>query len=135
MQLLIRAINSCYLVHFPERAPLTADDFKTLVREQALWSSSCMIAFEGNEEKIVSVLIGAKHPKHTSILMLGTHPEHLRKGHATHLVDSLGKKLAILGPPRLEALVPSEFRSVGILLEKLGFHRQGDSYWLLATKE
>ena len=65
-----------------------------------------MVAFEGREP--VGVLLGAKRRDATLVHALRVHPEHRRRGHARHLLTSLGQKLAILGPPRLVAEVPAD---------------------------
>jgi hypothetical protein len=75
--------------------------FKREIRELDLWCSSCMVAFDGKEP--VGVLIGCKRPPHTLVHRLAVREDHLRKGHARHMLTSLSAKLAILGPPHLVA--------------------------------
>ena len=103
--LLVRAHNECYAVHFPGMPPLTADDFKRGMRELNLWASSCMVAFAGKQP--IAVLLAAKRESANWIYRIGVHPDHRRQGHGRHLLDSLGQKLAILGPRRLLAEVPA----------------------------
>jgi hypothetical protein len=81
-----------------------------------------MVAFSGSDP--IGVLIGAKRPNATLIHRIAVHPDHQRQGHGRHLLDSLGSKLAILGPPRMiaevpEALVPAceLFRACGYVEE------------------
>jgi hypothetical protein len=68
-----------------------------------------MVAFAGSDP--VGVLIGAKRPHATLVHRIAVHPDHQRQGHGRHLLDSLGSKLAILGPPRIVAEVPETFSS------------------------
>jgi hypothetical protein len=63
-----------------------------------------MVAFSGSDP--IGVLIGAKRASGTLVHRIAVHPDHLRQGHGRHLIDSLGSKLAILGPPRIIAEVP-----------------------------
>jgi Acetyltransferase (GNAT) family len=63
-----------------------------------------MVAFSGSDP--IGVLIGAKRPSGTLVHRIAVHPDHRRQGHGRHLLDSLGSKLAILGPPRIIAEVP-----------------------------
>ncbi len=63
-----------------------------------------MVAFAGADA--IGVLIGAKRPSGTLVHKIAVHPDHRRQGHGRHLLDSLGSKLAILGPPRIVAEVP-----------------------------
>ena len=64
-----------------------------------------MVAFSGPDP--IGVLIGAKRPSGTLVHKIAVHPDHRREGHGRHLLDSLGSKLAILGPPRMVAEVPA----------------------------
>jgi hypothetical protein len=63
-----------------------------------------MVAFSDSDP--IGVLIGAKRPSGTLVHKIAVHPDHRRQGHGRHLLDSLGSKLAILGPPRIIAEVP-----------------------------
>jgi GNAT superfamily N-acetyltransferase len=102
--LLVDALNRCWSPHFPGEPPMTPAAFKRSIRDLQVWCSSCMVAFSGADP--VGVLIGAKRPSGTLVYRIAVHPDHLRQGHGRHLLDSLGSKLAILGPPRIVAEVP-----------------------------
>ena len=102
--LLVDALNRCWSPYFPDEPPMTPAAFKRSIRDLQVWCSSCMVAFSGSEP--IGVLIGAKRPSGTLIHRIAIHPDHRRLGHARHLLDSLGSKLAILGPPRIVAEVP-----------------------------
>lgn len=78
-----------------------------------------MVVFSGGEP--VGVLIGAKRPSGTLIYKIAVHPDHRREGHGRHLLDSLGSKLAILGPPRIVAEIPERFSEVTRLFEASGY--------------
>jgi GNAT superfamily N-acetyltransferase len=95
---------------------------KVLIRESDLWSSSCMIANESGEP--VAVLLGCKRVSATLVHALRVHPQHRRRGHARHLLTSLSSKLAILGPPRLVAEVPSYRPAALSLFEACGWRRE-----------
>ena len=120
-QRLVEAYNACYRVHFPELPELTLDGFKRWVREIQVWASSCMIAYEDRGEPI-GVLIGAKRETANGVVALGVHPEHLRQGHGSHMLQSLSSKLAILGPPRILAEVPEDLAGARACFEACGFH-------------
>jgi hypothetical protein len=83
---------------------MTAASFKRAIRDLQVWCSSCMVAFARGEP--IGVLIGAKRPAGTLVHRIAVHPDHRRQGHGRHLLESLGSKLAILGPPRIVAEVP-----------------------------
>jgi GNAT superfamily N-acetyltransferase len=102
--LLVDALNRCWLPYFPGEPPVTPASFKRSIRDLQVWCSSCMVAFSGADP--IGVLIGAKRPSATLIHRIAVHPDHLRQGHARHLLTSLSSKLSILGPPRLVAEVP-----------------------------
>ncbi len=82
-----------------------------------------MVALEGAEP--VGVLLGAKREAATLVVGLRVHPGHRRRGHARHLLTSLGSKLAILGPPRLVAEVPADRAEALALFETCGWSREG----------
>jgi GNAT superfamily N-acetyltransferase len=82
-----------------------------------------MVAHEG--EHPIAVLHACKRPHATLILRLAVHPEHRRRGHGRHLLTSLSKKLAILGPPQLQAEIPGDRRTEAhAFLEACGYVEQ-----------
>jgi L-amino acid N-acyltransferase YncA len=78
-----------------------------------------MVAFAGANP--IGVLIGAKRPHATLVHRIAVHPDHRRQGHGRHLLDSLGSKLAILGPPRIVSEVPEAFVEAGRLFSASGY--------------
>ncbi len=99
---------------------MTVDDFKRGIREIGLWSSSCMVAFEGEEP--IGVLIAAKRDGVANYVhRLAVKPGWERQGHGRHLLTSLVDKAAILGPPRVLTEVPAEWTTVRTFLERSGF--------------
>lgn len=81
-----------------------------------------MVALEGDEP--VAVLLGCKRPPDTLIRAVAVHPDHVRKGHARHLLTSLEDKLAILGPPHLVAEIPADDAATLALFESCGFREE-----------
>ena len=78
-----------------------------------------MVAFAGTDP--IGVLIGAKRPSATLVHRIAVHPDHLRQGHGHHLLESLGSKLAILGPPRMVAEVPEALTAARALFSASGY--------------
>lgn len=78
-----------------------------------------MVAFAGADP--IGVLIGAKRPSATLVHRIAVHPDHRRQGHGRHLLDSLGSKLAILGPPRIVAEVPETLSAACELFGASGY--------------
>jgi GNAT superfamily N-acetyltransferase len=117
--LLVDALNRCWHPHFPDEEPMTPAAFKRSIRDLQVWCSSCMVAFSGSDP--IGVLIGAKRPSGTLIHKIAVHPDHLRQGHARHLLTSLSSKLAILGPPRMVAEVPDAFAEASALFRTCGY--------------
>jgi GNAT superfamily N-acetyltransferase len=117
--LLVEALNRCWAPYFPDEPPITAPEFKRSIRDLQVWCSSCMVAFSGSDP--IGVLIGAKRPSSTLVHRIAVHPDHLRLGHGRHLLDSLGSKLAILGPPRIVAEVPEAFEAACGLFGACGY--------------
>ncbi len=117
------ALNACYVVHFPNRVAFSTADFKREIRELDIWASSCMAATE--DGKPIGVVTGAKREHETLIHRIGVHPDHLRRGHARHLLDSLSHKLSVLGPPRMVAEIPDDRPEVRALFEAVGYEAEG----------
>jgi GNAT superfamily N-acetyltransferase len=117
--LLVEALNRCWSQHFPDEPAITPAAFKRSIRDLQVWCSSCMVAFSGSDP--IGVLIGAKRPSGTLIHKIAVHPDHLRQGHGRHLLDSLGSKLAILGPPRIVAEVPEVLVAAQGLFSACGY--------------
>jgi GNAT superfamily N-acetyltransferase len=117
--LLVDALNRCWAPHFPDEPAVTPETFKRSIRDLQVWCSSCMVAFDGSTP--IGVLIGAKRASGTLIHKIAVHPDHLRQGHARHLLTSLGSKLAILGPPRIVAEIPETLASASALFSASGY--------------
>ena len=98
---------------------MTEAAFKRSIRDLQVWCSSCMVAFSGAAP--IGVLIGAKRSSGTLVHKIAVHPDHLRQGHARHLLNSLGSKLAILGPPRIVAEVPESLAPACALFSACGY--------------
>jgi GNAT superfamily N-acetyltransferase len=120
--LLVEALNRCWAPYFPDEPATTAAAFKRSIRDQQVWCSSCMVAFEGAEP--IGVLIGAKRPSSTLVHKIAVHPDHRRRGHGQHLLASLGSKLAILGPPRIVAEVPEILEPACSLFSASGYEKE-----------
>lgn len=119
IQLLTDAVNACYVVHFPGQAGLSSGDFKKEIRELDVWCSSCMVASADGDP--IAVVIGAKRDRETLIHRIGVRPDFMRRGHAAHLLESLGQKLAVLGPPLMVAEVPEDVSGAPDFFESLGY--------------
>ena len=117
--LLVDALNRCWAPYFPGEPPMTPAAFKRSIRDLQVWCSSCMVAFSGSDP--IGVLIGAKRPSATLVHRIAVHPDHRRQGHGRHLLDSLGSKLAILGPPRIVAEVPETLSAACELFGASGY--------------
>lgn len=81
-----------------------------------------MVAFSASDP--VGVLIGAKRSSGTLVHKIAIDPDHRRLGHGRHLLESLGSKLAILGPPRIIAEVPETLGAACELFGSSGFVRE-----------
>ena len=116
--LLVEAYNACHGASGDEPA-LTVEAFKQATREIGLWASSCMLAFEG--ETPIAVLLGAKSADANFLHRIAVRDDRRRLGHGRHLLDSLKRKCAILGPPRLLAEIPAARAGIRSFVERCGF--------------
>ncbi|MPZ21622.1 MAG: GNAT family N-acetyltransferase [Luteitalea sp.] len=117
--LLVDALNHCWSPYFQDEPSMTPAAFKRSIRDLQVWCSSCMVAFSGADP--IGVLIGAKRPSGTLVHKIAVHPDHRRQGHGRHLLDSLGSKLAILGPPRIIAQIPEALAPACELFSARGY--------------
>ncbi|MEM7351364.1 MAG: hypothetical protein AAF657_11195 [Acidobacteriota bacterium] len=101
---LVRAVNECYDVHFPDEPPLTLERFRAEMKAIDLWPSNCMVA--SSDAGPIAVLIGTKRADEVSVLRIGLRPGHERQGHGAHILTSLSQKLSVLGPERLVVEIP-----------------------------
>jgi ribosomal protein S18 acetylase RimI-like enzyme len=122
--LLVRAVNECYDVHFPDLPPMDLETFQTEVRELDLWPSNCMVASASSAP--VGVCIAAKRNEEVLVSRVGIRPDSVREGHGGHMLTSLSHKLAVLGPPRLVMELPEDCRAIHGLLESVGYVREAE---------
>jgi len=102
---------------------LTVDHMKRLGREMNLWTSSCMVAFEGSDP--IGVLIAAKRePIASLVLHVAVHPDHRRRGHGRHMMTSLSQKMAILEPTLMLVELPEGDALGRRFFEACGFTRR-----------
>jgi GNAT superfamily N-acetyltransferase len=120
--LLVEALNRCWAPYFPGGPAMTPAAFKRTIRDLQVWCSSCMVAFAGADP--IGILIGAKRPAATLLHRIAVHPDHVRQGHARHLLDSISSKLAILGPPRLVAELPETNSAACALFNACGYTQE-----------
>lgn len=120
--LLVEALNACWAPHFPDEPEMTVERFRNEMRELDVWPSNSMVAIERDDP--IAVIIGTKREHEVLIHRLAVAPDHQRQGHGSHLVMSLSHKLAVLGPPKLVAEVPSDNQPAQSLFTALGFHRE-----------
>ena len=131
--LIAQAIQLCYLIHFPEKnQSFTVDEFKNGIRELQYWASSCVITLEGTTP--IGILVGAKRPAENAIAMIGVHPDHVRKGHGSHMVQSLEQKLRILNPKPISLEIPPNNLGAIAFFTSLGYSANHESEVVLSKK-
>jgi len=109
------------LPHAPGIPALDRDGFRAAAKSIDLWTSSCMVAQQGDDA--IAVLLASKREREgeTLIWRIAAHPDYMRQGHCQHLLTSLSAKLAILGPPKIVAELPEGHEAAGRLLAGCGF--------------
>lgn len=123
---LVQAINDCYAPHFPGFPEFTVEDFRREMVEQSVWPSNCMVALAGEDP--IAVMIGTKREHEVLVRRVAAAPGHQRQGHCGHMLTSLSQKLAVLGPPRLIAEVPTGLPGVPDLFSALGYASEATYY-------
>jgi ribosomal protein S18 acetylase RimI-like enzyme len=117
--MIVRAINACYDVHFPQSPPMTEARFRAEMGLISLWPSNTMVVLEDDEP--IAVVVGTKRPYGCWIAKLGVRPEHQRQGIARYIVEALIRKLAIIGPRVIRVDVPVENTAALAFFQALGF--------------
>ncbi|MXW02585.1 MAG: GNAT family N-acetyltransferase [Holophagales bacterium] len=118
--LIVDAYERCNVGSGARPWSLTVDHMKRLGREMNLWTSSCMVAFEGSDP--IGVLIAAKRePIASLVLHVAVHPDHRRRGHGRHMMTSLGQKMAILEPTLMLVELPDDDALGRRFFEACGF--------------
>ncbi len=118
--LIVDAYERCNVGSGARPWSLTVDHMKRLGREMNLWTSSCMVAFEGSDP--IGVLIAAKRePIASLVLHVAVHPDHRRRGHGRHMMTSLSQKMAILEPTLMLAELPEDDALGRRFFEACGF--------------
>lgn len=101
---------------------MTRESFREEMKELDVWPSNSMVASSGHGP--VAVLIATKRSDEVLVSRVGVHPDHLRKGHASHIVMSLSHKLAVLGPERIVVEVPESLAHGEAFFHSIGFRRE-----------
>jgi GNAT superfamily N-acetyltransferase len=127
--LLVEAVNGCYCPHFGaesvEHHPWDLVRFKQEITEFDLWPGACALASHGRIP--IAVVLAARREGVAHVLKIATHPDHTRQGHASHLLDSLRKKITILAPgTRIEAVIAQSNKASCKFFGSIGYH---DEAW------
>jgi len=118
--LIVDAYERCNVGSGARPWELRMDHMKRLGREMNLWTSSCMVAFEGSDP--IGVLIAAKRePIASLVLHVAVHPDHRRQGHGRHMMTSLSQKMAILEPTLMLVELPEDDALGRRFFEACGF--------------
>jgi ribosomal protein S18 acetylase RimI-like enzyme len=126
LPLIVRAINACYDVHFPQAPPMTEAQFRAEMGLISLWPSNTMVVLE--DDQPVAVVVGTKRPYGCWIAKLGVRTEYQRQGIGRYIVEALLRKLAIIGPRTVSVDVPIDNAGALAFFRALGFETWAE-YW------
>ena len=105
LALIIKAINACYLMHYPEAPAMTEERLKEHMTLFQVRPGNCMVALE--RQQPVGVVVSTKRDYGVWIQALGCQPAFQRRGIATQLIEALVRKIAIQRAPRVTVDVPT----------------------------
>ena len=97
LTLIIRAINACYLMHYPDEPAMTAERLKEQMTLFDVRPGNCMVALE--RQQPVGVVVSTRRDSGVWIQALGCQPAFQRRGIASQLVEALLRKIAIQRAP------------------------------------
>jgi GNAT superfamily N-acetyltransferase len=104
LTLMIRAINACYLMHYPDEPAMTEERLKEHMTLFQVRPGNCMVALE--QQQPVGVVVSTKRDYGVWIQALGCQPAFQRRGIATQLIEALVRKIAIQRAPLVTVDVP-----------------------------
>jgi ribosomal protein S18 acetylase RimI-like enzyme len=105
LALIIRAINACYLMHYPDKQAMTEERLKEHMTLFQVRPGNCMVALE--RQQPVGVVVSTKRDYGVWIQALGCQPAFQRRGIATQLLEALVRKIAIQRAPSVTVDVPT----------------------------
>ncbi len=105
LTMIVRAINDCYRMHYPDEPAMTAERFKEHMTLFDVRPGNCMVALE--RQQPVGVVVSTKRDYGVWIQALGCQPAFQRRGIATQLVEALIRKIAIQRAPLVTVDVPT----------------------------
>jgi GNAT superfamily N-acetyltransferase len=105
LTLIIRAINACYLMHYPDEAAMTEERLKEHMTLFHVRPGNCMVALE--RQQPVGVVVSTKRDYGVWIQALGCQPAFQRRGIATQLLEALVRKIAIQHAPLVTVDIPT----------------------------
>lgn len=105
LTLIIRAINACYLMHYPDEPAMTAERLKEQMTLFHVRPGNCMVALE--RQQPVGVVVSTRRDYGVWIQALGCQPACQRRGIASQLVEALIRKIAIQRAPLVTVDVPT----------------------------
>ncbi|HSX83368.1 MAG TPA: GNAT family N-acetyltransferase [Candidatus Saccharimonadia bacterium] len=105
LTLIIRAINACYLMHYPDEPAMTEERLKEHMTLFHVRPGNCMVALE--RQQPVGVVVSTKRDYGVWIQALGCQPALQRRGIATQLLEALVRKIAIQRAPLVTVDVPT----------------------------
>jgi GNAT superfamily N-acetyltransferase len=105
LALIIRAINTCYLTHYPAAPAMTEERLKEHMTLFQVRPGNCMVALE--RQQPVGVVVSTKRDYGVWIQALGCQPAFQRHGIASQLIEALVRKIAIQRAPMVTVDVPT----------------------------
>ena len=106
LTLIVRAINECYRMHYPDEPAMTEERFKAQMTLFDVRPGNCMVALE--RQQPVGVVVSTKRDYGAWIQAVGCQPAFQRRGIATQLVEALIRKIAIQRAPVVTVDVPAD---------------------------
>jgi len=123
LTLIVRAINTCYRMHYPDEPEMTEERFKEQMTLFAVRPGNCMVALE--RQQPIGVVVSTKRDYGAWIQAVGCQPAFQRRGIATQLVEALLRKIAIQRTPIVTVDVPADNSAARRFFEALDFTVRG----------
>jgi len=123
LALIVRAINECYRMHYPDEPEMSEERFKAQMTLFDVRPGNCMVALE--RQQAVGVVVSTRRDYGAWIQAVGCQPAFQRRGIATQLVEALIRKIAIQRAPVVTVDVPIDNAPAVQFFEALNFTGRG----------
>ncbi|MGE3539217.1 MAG: N-acetyltransferase family protein [Candidatus Tectimicrobiota bacterium] len=119
LQLIARAYNACYRLHYPQEPEMSEERFKEQMTLFEARPGNCMVALE--RQQPVGVVVSSRRETSAWIQAIGCIPACQRQGIGAQLIEALLRKIAIQRTALITVDVPADHAPAVAFFRAVGF--------------